>query len=157
MSFLTELSEEIDAIFKTKWKTRDGDKVPEAEDVQLGNDAVLLDGTVLYADLADSTQLVYITADVFNHERFIQARRESGATNVGKIQVGRTRNLTLSLFLEVETRLKLEAHRVPWSIIRSNASFVAVNNAPHHPPARPEKPRHRLRDRATARRNPRPA
>ena len=32
--------------------------VPEPEDVKPGNDAVKLDGTVLYADLADSTGLV---------------------------------------------------------------------------------------------------
>jgi class 3 adenylate cyclase len=58
MSFTEELAEVVDDIFKTQWKTRDGDAVPEAEDVRLGNDAVLLDGTVLYADLADSTKLV---------------------------------------------------------------------------------------------------
>jgi class 3 adenylate cyclase len=32
--------------------------VPDPDDVQLGNDAVRLEGTVLYADLADSTELV---------------------------------------------------------------------------------------------------
>jgi class 3 adenylate cyclase len=32
--------------------------VPEAEDVELGNDAVCLNGTVLYADMSDSTGLV---------------------------------------------------------------------------------------------------
>ncbi|HEX8340696.1 MAG TPA: hypothetical protein VF624_07285, partial [Tepidisphaeraceae bacterium] len=34
------------------------DKVPEPEDLGLGNDAVKLEGTVLYADLSDSTDLV---------------------------------------------------------------------------------------------------
>jgi class 3 adenylate cyclase len=58
MSLLDDLSKEIDSILRTKWETRDGEVVPEAEDLQLGNDAVLLDGTVLYADLAESTQLV---------------------------------------------------------------------------------------------------
>jgi class 3 adenylate cyclase len=58
MSFTTDLTKEVETIFKTTWKTRDGQVVPEAEDVQLGNHAVELDGTVLYADLAESTSLV---------------------------------------------------------------------------------------------------
>jgi class 3 adenylate cyclase len=53
-----DLETEVDAIFRTQWHERDGRKVPEPEDVKLGNDAVKLDGTVLYADLADSTNLV---------------------------------------------------------------------------------------------------
>jgi class 3 adenylate cyclase len=58
MSLTADISAEVDEIFKTQWKTREGNQVPEPEDVQLGNDAVLLDGTVLYADLADSTEMV---------------------------------------------------------------------------------------------------
>jgi len=53
-----EILEEIRAIFGRKWNTRDGRQVPEAKDVALGNDAVTLSGTVLYADMADSTGLV---------------------------------------------------------------------------------------------------
>ena len=53
-----DILKEVKEIFATKWKTRDGQKVPEAEGIQLGNDAVTLDGTVLYADMADSTRLV---------------------------------------------------------------------------------------------------
>ena len=45
-------------IFKEAWSTRKGTKVPESEDLRLGNDAVELDGTVLYADLDESTSLV---------------------------------------------------------------------------------------------------
>jgi class 3 adenylate cyclase len=55
---LRELIAEADATLRTKWETRAGRKVPEAEDIELGNDAVILDGTVLYADMADSTGLV---------------------------------------------------------------------------------------------------
>lgn len=58
MSFTTDLTKEVETIFKTTWKTREGQVVPEAENVQLGNHAVELDGTVLYADLAESTSLV---------------------------------------------------------------------------------------------------
>ena len=58
MSFAKELREEVDSIIRTRWETRKGNVVPEAGDVQLGNDAVKLQGTVLYADLADSSGLV---------------------------------------------------------------------------------------------------
>src|SRR5438132_13484882 len=58
MGLKQELVSEVDAIFNIEFKERDGRNVPEAEDVKLGNDAVKLDGTVLYADLADSTDLV---------------------------------------------------------------------------------------------------
>ena len=58
MALKQDLESEVDAIFRTQWQERDGRKVPEPEDVKLGNDAVKLDGTVLYADLADSTNLV---------------------------------------------------------------------------------------------------
>jgi class 3 adenylate cyclase len=58
MAILTELETEVAEIFRNAWTTRDGTQVPEAEDLKLGNDAVNLDGTVLYADLADSTELV---------------------------------------------------------------------------------------------------
>ena len=57
MGLKQDLETEVDAIFRTQWSERDGRKVPEPEHVKLGNDAVKLDGTVLYADLADSTNL----------------------------------------------------------------------------------------------------
>lgn len=53
-----DILREVREVFETKWDTREGRKVPEPEDLQLGNDAVLLDGTVLYADMTDSTDLV---------------------------------------------------------------------------------------------------
>ncbi len=58
MGLLTDITKEVEEIFKTKWETRDGTTIPEPEDVKLGNEAVKIEGTVLYADLADSTQLV---------------------------------------------------------------------------------------------------
>lgn len=58
MGLKADLEKEVKDILKTKWATRDGQKVPEADDVKLGNDAVKLAGTVLYADLAGSTNLV---------------------------------------------------------------------------------------------------
>lgn len=53
-----DILKEIRAVFGKKWSTREGRQVPEAEDLALGNDAVTLSGTVLYADMADSTGLV---------------------------------------------------------------------------------------------------
>jgi class 3 adenylate cyclase len=53
-----DLTQNVKDIFKTSWQERDGQKVPEADYVKLGNDAVKLQGTVLYADLAESTNLV---------------------------------------------------------------------------------------------------
>ena len=58
MSLVEDYSKVVEEIFKEKWSIREGRKVPESEDLALGNDAVKLDGTVLYADLDDSTNLV---------------------------------------------------------------------------------------------------
>ena len=58
MSLKDDLEEQVTKIFHTQWKSRDGTTVPETDDLKLGNDAVKLEGTVLYADLVDSTGLV---------------------------------------------------------------------------------------------------
>lgn len=58
MSLGDDLQTEVKKLFRDAWTTRDGRVVPESEDVKLGNDAVKLDGTVLYADLDGSTNLV---------------------------------------------------------------------------------------------------
>ncbi len=58
MKSLLELQKGIDDILTDHWEQRDGTTVPSPESVQLGNHAVNLDGTVLYADLVDSTGLV---------------------------------------------------------------------------------------------------
>ena len=58
MSLVDDLQAEVKKIFREAWTSRDGQVVPEPEDIKLGNDAVKLDGTVLYADLDDSTDLV---------------------------------------------------------------------------------------------------
>ena len=58
MSLKDELNEEVRAIFATQWETRDGLVVPEPENVKLGNDAINLEATVLYADMDGSTAMV---------------------------------------------------------------------------------------------------
>ena len=52
------LNAEVLKILKERWSEREGRVVPESDDLKLGNDAVTLNGTVLYADLDDSTKLV---------------------------------------------------------------------------------------------------
>lgn len=58
MALGDDLNAEVRKILKERWSTRNGRVVPDPEDLGLGNDAVLLDGTVLYADLNGSTNLV---------------------------------------------------------------------------------------------------
>ena len=53
-----DLNAEVLKILQERWSVRQGRVVPEADDLKLGNDAVTLNGTVLYADLDDSTKLV---------------------------------------------------------------------------------------------------
>jgi class 3 adenylate cyclase len=57
-------------VFKAKWDERDGNVVPEDDSLTLGNDAVKLKATVLYADLADSTNLVDGHAPFFSAEMY---------------------------------------------------------------------------------------
>ncbi len=58
MALADDLKSEVAHIFGDQWSKRDGTVVPESEDLKLGNDAVELEGAVLYADLTASTALV---------------------------------------------------------------------------------------------------
>jgi class 3 adenylate cyclase len=58
MSLKDDLNSTVKSIFSTSWTARDGTVVPEADAIQLGNDGVNLDATVLYADMDASTNLV---------------------------------------------------------------------------------------------------
>ena len=58
MSLKEDLTSKVSEIFRSRWTKREGHVVPESDDIKLGNDAVLIDGTVLYADLNESTNLV---------------------------------------------------------------------------------------------------
>jgi class 3 adenylate cyclase len=57
MALIDDLKSETDAIVRDAWERRDGEVVPESDDVGLGNEGVDLEATFLYADLADSTEL----------------------------------------------------------------------------------------------------
>lgn len=58
MAFTDDLNAEVGKILSETWEVRDGRRVPDAPDIKLSNDAVRLTGAVLYADLAESTDLV---------------------------------------------------------------------------------------------------
>jgi class 3 adenylate cyclase len=58
MSLAEELEGAVSKIFREKWEQRQGSVVPAPEDLRLSNDAVELEGTVLYADISGSTAMV---------------------------------------------------------------------------------------------------
>ena len=68
MELLGDIQGEVAAIFAANWQRRKGRVIPEADNVKLGNDAVTLDATVLYADLTKSTALVDDYKDFFAAE-----------------------------------------------------------------------------------------
>lgn len=68
MALGDNLKSEVRKILQEAWTIRSGRVVPEADDLKLGNDAVTLDGTVLYADLDDSTELVNTMEPTFAAE-----------------------------------------------------------------------------------------
>jgi len=59
MALREELKEYVENTLRFQWKTRNGNVVPDPEDLPLDNTAVRFDrATVLYADLAWSTKMV---------------------------------------------------------------------------------------------------
>jgi class 3 adenylate cyclase len=65
-----DLEKEVAAVFLAKWDEREGNIVPNDKSLTLANDAVKLDATVLYADLADSTKMVAGHAAFFSAEMY---------------------------------------------------------------------------------------
>lgn len=57
MALKDDLEAQVGKIFTDAWTEREGQVVPIPSDVKLGNDAVKLQGTVLYADLSQSTAM----------------------------------------------------------------------------------------------------
>jgi len=53
-----DLKGQVKKIFREQWSKRVGRVVPSPADLALGNDAVTLEATILYADMDGSTQLV---------------------------------------------------------------------------------------------------
>ena len=69
MGLKEDIAANIDTIIATRWATRDGRVVPESDGIKFHGDAVKLDGTFLYADLADSTGIAaldrHLAAEIF--------------------------------------------------------------------------------------------
>jgi adenylate cyclase len=57
MALTDELSQDVDTILRQEWNVRDGQVVPTTDSIALAGGAVKMDVTMLYADLADSTEL----------------------------------------------------------------------------------------------------
>lgn len=58
MALKDDLEIQVAKIFGERWERREGLVVPDDTTVGLGNKAVIIDATVLYADLSGSTKLV---------------------------------------------------------------------------------------------------
>ena len=84
-----ELADSVDSIIKAAWDLKDGQVIPETQDLTLGNAGRKLDATTLYADLADSTELaIYdqeIAAEVYKSYLL-------GTTKIIKAQGGEIRS-----------------------------------------------------------------
>lgn len=86
MALADDLTTEVAKIFKDSWTKRDGQVVPEPEDLKLSNDAVVFDAaTILYADLSGSTAMVnsknwMFAAEIYKTFLFCSAKlvREQG-------------------------------------------------------------------------------
>lgn len=68
MALGDDLKSQVKKIFSEQWIARDGRQIPDSDELKLSNDAVKLDGTVLYADLSGSTKLVDTYKDHFAAE-----------------------------------------------------------------------------------------
>lgn len=70
MSLREELESQVQGFVEFAWDERDGRQVPDDSSLTFKNEAIKLDATVLYADMADSTDLVdryepYFAAEVY--------------------------------------------------------------------------------------------
>lgn len=62
--FSHELIEEVSSTVTSAWSKRQGQIVPETASLKLGNDRVELSAVLLYADLADSTELALTSQEI---------------------------------------------------------------------------------------------
>ena len=79
MALKDELESHVKGVFSSRWDILKGQKVPESEDLKLGNDAVELEATVLYADLDGSTNLVdgykpFFAAEIYKNYIYCAAK-----------------------------------------------------------------------------------
>jgi class 3 adenylate cyclase len=88
MSTRTEIDKQVTAIVRGDWSTTKGRVVPDVDRLTLGNDAIELEATVLYTDLAGSTAMVDAEAAWFAAEvykTFLYAAAKVIRANGGEI------------------------------------------------------------------------
>lgn len=79
MGLKDDLSTYVKDTHEKPWTVREGRKIPTTDDLKLSNDAVKIDATVLYADLAASTAMVKghknrFAAEVYKNFLYCAAR-----------------------------------------------------------------------------------
>jgi adenylate cyclase len=93
-----ELADSVDLIIKTAWDMKDGEVIPENEELTLGNSGRKLAATILFTDLADSTELaIYdeeIAAEVYKSYLL-------GTTKIIKAKGGEIRSFDENKVMEV--------------------------------------------------------
>ncbi len=106
MPLADNLKKDVDTILKQPWKVRGAAKVPESRTLTLAGGAVKFEATILYADLADSTELAMrydkrVAAKVFKSflacsSKIIRVRgghiRSFDGDRVMGVFIGETRN-----------------------------------------------------------------
>lgn len=85
MTLRTDLTDFVASTFSTSWARRNGRVVPDTDSLTFKNEAVDIEATILYADLADSTGLVagwkdFFAADVYKNYLYCASRliRDNG-------------------------------------------------------------------------------
>ncbi len=58
MSKADEIANDVQSTINTKWNKRNGNKIPDTDNIALSGGAVEIDATFLYADLANSSKMV---------------------------------------------------------------------------------------------------
>jgi class 3 adenylate cyclase len=125
VSLKDDLEAEVKKIFQETWTQRDGEVVPEPEDLKLGNDGVNLDATVLYADISGSTRLVdskksTFAAEIYKTYLVCAARiiKDEGGTitaydgdRIMGVYIGKSKNTSA-----VRTALRING--AVWNIIK---------------------------------------
>lgn len=88
MSKCDEISRDVQNTIDTQWNKRNGNKIPNTEDIALAGGAVEIDATFLYADLASSSKMAKeldrrVTAKIL--KSFLAAVSKLVKHNGGKI------------------------------------------------------------------------
>lgn len=121
MTVLEEMTAAVEAITQNQWSTRQGQVVPDPEDLRLGNDAVEFDrATVLYADLKGSTKMVdaehwWLSAEIY------KAFLHCAATIIKKEGVSSTRRRN---GLAQLSGWRLEAQGLTRSFVETSGDLV---------------------------------